>query len=182
MSLFRFRRRRVRRTLKPESSKLRDGEQVNFNGKEYKIIFSDKKFLKPRVFESGNTLTVFKSEFEEKSHRQILLEWLKKESKKIITKRTTELAKIHNYNFNKIAIRDQSTRWGSCSSDKNLNFSWRLALSPNEVMDYVIIHEIAHLKEMNHSKNFWRLVQGMMPEYKRPYKWLKDKGHELKMY
>lgn len=180
--IFKFRYKKVRRKISENLSKLKNGGSVTLNGESLKIIFSDKRFLKSRVFLSESVVTVFKSENEEKSHREILLDWLKKESKRIITKRVSYLAKENGFEFNKIAIRDQSSRWGSCSSDKNLNFSWRLAISPPKVMDYVIIHELAHLRQMNHSKVFWQIVEEIMPDYKESYNWLRENGHELKMY
>ncbi len=78
-----------------------------------------------------------------------------------------------------ITIRDQKTRWGSCSSKGTLSFSWRLMLAPPRVLDYVVLHEICHLKEMNHSAAFWNLVGSVMPDYKEYRKWLRDHGSEL---
>ena len=82
-------------------------------------------------------------------------------------------------NFNRVAIRDQSSRWGSCSAKHNLNFNWKLIMAPPEVLDYVVIHELCHLIEFNHSPRFWRLVEGQMPEYECWKKWLKEHGREL---
>ena len=81
--------------------------------------------------------------------------------------------------FNRVAIRDQSSRWGSCSAKHNLNFNWKLIMAPPEVLDYVVIHELCHLIEFNHSPRFWRLVEGQMPEYAFWKKWLKEHGREL---
>ena len=76
-------------------------------------------------------------------------------------------------------IRDMKTRWGSCSSKGNLNFNWRLILAPEEVLDYVVVHELAHRREMNHSKAFYSIVESVLPDYKQPKKWLRDKGQTL---
>ena len=81
--------------------------------------------------------------------------------------------------YGKISIRDQKTRWGSCSSEGNLSFNWRLILAPPDVLDYVVIHELCHRKEMNHSKEFWALVESLMPEYKERRKWLRENGNNL---
>lgn len=81
--------------------------------------------------------------------------------------------------FNKITIRDQKTRWGSCSSRGNLNFNWRLVLAPVPVLDYVVIHELAHRREMNHSSRFWDIVGEMMPDYQIYKRWLRDHGGSL---
>lgn len=93
-----------------------------------------------------------------------------------IPKRTAQFAGIMNVSYNKITIRKQVSRWGSCSSKKNLNFNCLLMLCPKEVCDYVIIHELCHLKEMNHSDEFWKEVEKYCPDYKIHRKWLKDNG------
>ena len=82
-------------------------------------------------------------------------------------------------NFNRVAIRDQRSRWGSCSAKRNLNFNWKLIMAPPEALDYVVIHELCHLIEFNHSPRFWRLVEGQMPEYECWKRWLKEHGREL---
>ena len=100
------------------------------------------------------------------------------------TERIVEgLLEIHNkdneYNINKIFIKGQKTRWGSCSSAGNLNFNWRLAMAPTEVIEYVVIHELCHRIEMNHSKEFWRLVQEKCPQFRKHKAWLKRNQFRL---
>ena len=81
--------------------------------------------------------------------------------------------------FGRVTIREQRTRWGSCSSKHNLNFNWKLIMAPPQVLDYVVIHELCHLHEFNHSPRFWSLVRAQMPEYEVWKKWLRDHGSEL---
>ena len=81
--------------------------------------------------------------------------------------------------FGRVTVRDQRSRWGSCSSKHNLNFNWKLIMAPPQVLDYVVIHELCHLHEFNHSARFWRLVEGVMPDYEVWKKWLKNHGGEL---
>ncbi len=100
------------------------------------------------------------------------------------TRRIIEgLLEIHNednkYNINQVFIKNQKTRWGSCSSEGNLNFNWRLAMAPTEVIEYVVIHELCHRIEMNHSKEFWRLVQERCPDFKKHKAWLKRNQFRL---
>ena len=78
-----------------------------------------------------------------------------------------------------ITIRDQKTRWGSCSAKGNLNFNWRLMLAPPRILDYLVVHELCHRKEMNHSKAFWNAVEMVLPDYKELRKWLKQYGTTL---
>ncbi len=92
------------------------------------------------------------------------------------------MAKEIGVNYHKISIKDTSSRWGSCSSKKNLAFSWRLALAPRFVMEYVVIHELCHLIEFNHSKKFWQLVAKFCPNYQRALGFLKYQGKLLHSY
>lgn len=81
--------------------------------------------------------------------------------------------------FGRVTIRCQQTRWGSCSSRGNLNFNCLLMLAPEEVLDYVVVHELAHRKQMNHSALFWQEVERECPDYKKSLRWLKDRGGAL---
>lgn len=81
--------------------------------------------------------------------------------------------------FTSITVRDQKTRWGSCSSRGTLSFNYRLIFAPSTVLDYVVVHELCHLTHMNHSKDFWNMVGTILPDYKSCRKWLRDHGHEL---
>ena len=78
--------------------------------------------------------------------------------------------------YGMISIREQKTRWGSCSSKGNLNFNWKLILMPEEILDYVVVHELAHRKEMNHSRAFWAIVEQVLPDYQERRDWLKKNG------
>ena len=99
--------------------------------------------------------------------------------KKKIESRVNAYKKAMGVTIGWITIRNQKTRWGSCSSEKNLNFNWKLILAPPEVLDYVVVHELCHLKEMNHSKAFWDEVGKVMPEYETYKLWLKENGWKL---
>ncbi|MCM1189561.1 MAG: M48 family metallopeptidase [bacterium] len=81
--------------------------------------------------------------------------------------------------YTSLSVRDQKTRWGSCSSRGTLSFNYRLIFAPREVLDYVVVHELCHLTHMNHSKDFWRMVESVLPDYRVRRKWLRDHGHEL---
>lgn len=99
------------------------------------------------------------------------------EALKVIPKRVEHYAKIMGVTYGRITIRNQKTRWGSCSSKGNLNFNCLLMLTNPEVIDYVVIHELCHRKEMNHSARFWNEVAKVCPDYRKHVKWLKEEGH-----
>lgn len=100
-------------------------------------------------------------------------------AKKIFPERTAYFAKRMGVTYNRITIREQKTRWGSCSSAGNLNFNWKLVLMPPELLDYVVVHELAHRKEMNHSPRFWAVVENELPDYRERREKLKILGKQL---
>lgn len=96
-----------------------------------------------------------------------------------IPKRVAYYASIMGVSYGRITIREQKTRWGSCSSKGNLNFNWKLVLMPEEVLDYVVVHELAHRKEMNHSKRFWKIVEEVLPDYRERKRMLTELGRRF---
>jgi len=101
---------------------------------------------------------------------------LTKKARKMILEKVAYYAPIVGVTYGRIAIRKQRTVWGSCSSKGNLNFNYLLALMPDEVVDYVVVHELCHRKEMNHSPRFWAEVEKVIPDHKTLRKWLKEEG------
>ena len=97
-------------------------------------------------------------------------------ARKKIIERTAWYAKLMGVTYGRISIRAAKTRWGSCSGAGNLNFNWKLVLMPPEVLDYVVVHELAHRKEMNHSERFWKVVEAEMPDYMEKRQLLKVEG------
>lgn len=162
-----------------------------FKGKTEKIKLHDNQIL---LF--GNKYTYFyRAEFHNKvvvnqEHKTIQskanlldkdeqLQWYKRYAKRHITKRLTEIAKQHKFKYNKVFIRDQRTKWGNCSTEKNLSFNWRLIKTPNFVIDYLIFHELVHTKTMNHTHKFWTELRSFLPEYQEAVKWLDKYGNSL---
>ncbi len=111
--------------------------------------------------------------------RDLILNWYFSKAHTIIPERTEYFSKIMNAPYNKISIRNQKSRWGSCSTKKNLNFNWRLILAPKQILDYLVVHELSHLFEMNHSQKFWNIVEKYCPDYQSHEHWLKKNGHLL---
>ena len=107
------------------------------------------------------------------------IEQLREQARKLVIERVRYYAPIIGVTYGQIAIRTQHTRWGSCSSKGNLNFNCLLALVPPEVLDYVVVHELCHRKELNHSARFWNEVERILPDYKTRRSWLKERGSGL---
>lgn len=114
-----------------------------------------------------------------KSESQALYKKHKEEARKLVVERIAFFNTTYNFPFGAIAIRNQKTRWGSCSKKGNLNFNYKIALLPQDLADYVIVHELCHLKEFNHGEKFWTLVEKAIPDYKKKRLLLKGEGLTL---
>ena len=111
--------------------------------------------------------------------RKSLTAFYRKAAKEYLPVRTAELAKEHGFQYNKIFITAAKTRWGSCSAQKNISYSYLLIKAPPHIIDYVILHELAHTKILNHSRAFWKKVSEVCPDYIGAKNWLKKYGREL---
>lgn len=129
-----------------------------------------------------NEIKVKKKSIESKNVENVTLDKIKilaDQALKIIPTRVEYFARIIGVTYGNITIRNQKTRWGSCSSKGNLNFNCLLMLAPPEVLDYVVVHELCHRKQMNHSKAFWTEVEKVFPDYKESINWLKEGGSQI---
>jgi predicted metal-dependent hydrolase len=105
--------------------------------------------------------------------------WYRAQAKQILTARVNLYASQYGFQYKKIGITSARTRWGSCSTNGSLNFSWRLILTPLEAVDYVVLHELVHTVFHNHSRRFWKRVERIMPDYKERRKWLRKNVQQL---
>lgn len=113
--------------------------------------------------------------------RQVFEKWYRAQASQVIKPRTAALADRYDFQFTMIRINGAKTRWGSCGPKGSLNFPWRLVMAPENVIDYVIVHELVHLRVRNHSKGYWQAVKGIMPDYEERLNWLKENGHRLSL-
>lgn len=111
--------------------------------------------------------------------KALLRRWYRAVARPLFEERVTELNQITRYPWKRIRIADQKTRWGSCSTSGTLSFNWKLLSAPADVLDYVVLHELAHIKEPNHSPRFWALVEAACPRYRDHILWLKQYGATL---
>ena len=114
--------------------------------------------------------------------RDLFVQWYKREAREEITERVDYYSKRLLLFPKGIKITSAKSRWGSCSRDNRLSFSWRIITAPLSVIDYVLIHELVHIKEKNHSKSFWNYVESIIPNYKKHRLWLKENGYLLRSY
>ncbi|BBJ28607.1 M48 family metallopeptidase [Athalassotoga saccharophila] len=153
-----------------------NGEGFLYLGKYYKLYIVDNQKI-PLKFENGFYLS---RDYLDKA-KEVFIDWYKKEAFIKISERVNWYAKKSNLKYKKVNITYAQKRWGSCSLNGNLNFSWKLIMAPVSVIDYVIVHELAHLEERNHGKNFWVKVKMLMPDYKKHADWLKKNGYSLNL-
>ena len=151
-----------------------EGEEFLYLGKKYKLALTDG--LKIETTDDFELL--FPKVFLWRA-RQRMHDWYKKQALKEIIERTKIIAEKLNLKYSSIKISNAKTNWGSCGPKNSLNFNWRLIMAPEAVVDYVIIHELMHIPEKNHSRKFWDKVAAVMPEYKTARKWLRENSKVL---
>jgi predicted metal-dependent hydrolase len=153
-----------------------NGEQFLFLGVNYPLEIIDKQ--SDALILNGNFRLAAGLQG---NARQVFEKWYRAQAAQVIKPRTATLAEIHEFKFSIIRINSAKTRWGSCGPKGSLNFPWRLVMAPVEVIDYVIVHELVHLRVRNHSPRYWEAVQRIMPDYKERLNWLHENGHRLSL-
>lgn len=161
----------------PSAIPFQPGGSLMFRGKYYQLGHKDQ--LRGLV-EITDDHIVVPGLIEHYPRR--ITDWLKSQARIELTKAANDHARALGTPFLSLRVRDTKTRWGSCSARGALNFSWRLILAPEHVLRYVVIHEVCHLTEHNHSPAFWRLVKARAPEYSQAQDWLKMNGAALHAY
>ncbi len=167
-----------------QSRQLSDGRRLFFQGEPYslRIITGEakkKQKTENRVEISGKTIIVYTDQESQAEVYHNLIQWYYEMARQLIYQRTSHYNERLKESINRIRIKNQRSLWGSCSSKRNLNFNWRIILAPPEVADYVVVHEMCHLRHLNHSPEFWAEVEGILPDYKSDRQWLREHGNEL---
>lgn len=157
--------------------KLENQDELPYLGerRSLTVIREDRK--RARVVSAMGRIVLYvpyEADYEYK--RKQLEKWYRKEAAGVLFEKAAEFAGYLQVSFKELHIKDQKSRWGSCSSRGSLNFNWRILMAPEPVCDYVVIHELCHLKHMNHSPDFWQLVAAFCPNYKQYRKWLRENG------
>ena len=166
--------------FKEKIKEYNDGDVLKVGEEEYKlkINFKDKHSSSARIVGNEINLVIssnLKGIIQNKYISSLLSKCVASKRLPLLKNKLEELNKQHfNKKINKIFFKNNKSNWGSCSSIGNINISTRLLFAPDDVLEYVCIHELAHLKERNHSESFWNLVREVMPNYKEKEKWLKE--------
>ncbi|KLO20990.1 metal-dependent hydrolase [Marinitoga sp. 1197] len=155
------------------------GEEFLFLGKNYKLMIFEGNY---GVGIQDNFIYVsLKKDFFDNYElkRNMIIKWYKKQAKKIINERLKYYSKLMSLNYGKVYIRDQKTRWGSCSEKNNLNFNYKIIMAPKRKLDYIIVHELAHIIYKHHQKTFWNYVGKYCDDYIESRKWFRKNGRKL---
>jgi predicted metal-dependent hydrolase len=166
------------RAAAPKRVALAPGSLVPFLGRPHRILASDKRGPAP-VWRDGDE--IFVSGRAEHAGRR-LTDFFKREARQAFEQSALAFGAQLDVRPSRITVRDTASRWGSCSSARSLSFSWRLIFAPDYVRDYVVAHEAAHLKEMNHGPRFWAYVESLTPHARKARKWLRENGKNLLRY
>lgn len=141
------------------------------------IINRDRKRI--MVKKQAGTLLVVSPTSESAVIKDAIEKWYRERAREVITDKVTYFQRFIGKSVGEIRIKEQKSRWGSCSSQGNLNFNWKIVMAPDEIIDYLVVHELCHRLHMNHSKEFWDSVGVIIPDYKKREKWLKENGNLL---
>ena len=159
--------------------KYRTGDMFYYFGEQVELIIkpSDRKRPTIKVRDNKMLITLYRKIGELdgiKAVKKAIENFYRNKAEEVIHDRLQFFNEHYGFPYNRVTMRNQKSRWGSCSRLRNLNFNWRLIMAPIEVIDYVVVHELCHLKEMNHSSRYWKLVDEEMPNHKEMRKWLRD--------
>ena len=170
--------RRAARLAEWPAPTLAHGSTVPFLGRPLRL---DLNLGRERVGRLGDALIVHVPRRTRAATRAALRSWYAREAERELGERARALAARLGLSFRKLSIRDQKRRWGSCSASGTLSFNWRLLLMPEEVADYLVAHEVAHLAEPNHSVRFWAKVAEACPAWRERERWLKRLGAAVRL-
>jgi hypothetical protein len=150
------------------------GESLMYLGQHYKLYIVDEE-IEGVVFDSK----FFISKQNQKEANKLFRQWYIKSATEIIVPKAKEIAKQIGVTYHNINILDLKFRWGSCTPKDNIHLNWRIIKAPITVIEYIIVHELTHLLESNHTQEFWNRVSVQLPNYETAKHWLKENGHEL---
>ena len=156
------------------------GESFSYLGKNYRLKVKKGSNVGTVLKNGYFNVTVKPSQKGEKAVRQGLEKWFRDKALEKLKQKTLEYAEKLDVTPESVSVRDYKSRWGACSVNRDIIYNWRLIMVPHSIIDYVVIHELCHLKHHNHSKNYWKTVNSILPDYKKQRDWLKVNANLLK--
>lgn len=172
--------------LRPSLRYYETGVKVPYLGTdlEVRITETEQKMTKLRYETESASLNIaipqgISNEQKQEAIRGILEKWYKQKARSIFQEKLNAWSVVMGLKYNQFRLKEQKTRWGSCSSLGNINLNWRAVMAPESVIDYLVIHELSHLRYLNHSQDFWSFVARYCPEHGAKKKWLRVNGHTL---
>lgn len=165
---------------KKQAFRWEDGAELLLSGDLIKLRVAVKPGSnRMSAFLKDGELMVVVPRMDEQAIEAVVKAWYKDVAKRVISQRVEAYAGLMGVDYNRICVRAQKTRWGSCSGKGNLNFNWKLLLMPPKVLDYVVVHELSHRREMNHSERFWSIVGQVMPDYQEQRRRLREYENKI---
>ncbi len=149
----------------------KEGESLPYLGSERTI-----KLTRGEQGFKNNDILIPRKKTEQRNLEDIVEDMYRERARELFLKIIDKYKHHIDNDHNRVYIRNQRTKWGSCSSKNNLNFNWRLLMAPERIVEYVVVHELVHLDIQNHSKEFWSKLEGILPDYRENRKWLKENG------
>ena len=170
---------------KPAPKEFMSGEKLPYIGRRYRLkVIEDENIKKAKVklYQGKFIVKVdpnLKGDKRREKIRDAFISWYREHADKKIKKRVKKYKDQIGVEPNKIKVKKQKKRWGSCSNKGNLNFNWKLIMAPMSIIDYLVVHEMTHLIYPDHSREFWEMVETIIPDYKEKQEWLRINGNRL---
>lgn len=158
----------------PKTKTFSEGESFPYLGDAYLLKLVEKQ---AQALELDGTFNLRRSDLPRAG--QVFEAWYKAQARRIFEARVAEISRLNGFHPNRLRLSSARTRWGSCSAKGSISLTWRLVMAPPSIIDYVIVHELVHLIEHNHSSRFWARVEAIVPDYRLRRKWLRANASKL---
>lgn len=157
------------------------GESFSYMGKNYRLRLLSGKTKPVKMKQGRLVVSIPKGEGRTDKVRAALEQWYRVRAEEKLNEKVKRYSKLIGVNPKSVSIKSFKSRWGSCHKSGDIQFNWLIIIAPNKVVDYVVVHELCHLKEHNHSPKFWKSIEKVLPDYLDCKEWLKDKGISLNL-
>lgn len=167
-------------TVIPKPKEYVSGENFTYLGRNYRLKLLTGGLREVKLREGYLELAVSKRTTG-KDIRNALVDWYEEHARERLTEKTAQYSETMGVSYNSIVVKNYKSRWGSCSSKGDISYNWRIIIAPHHIVNYVVVHELCHLKHPNHSPAYWNSVKRVIPDYKEYRQWLKKHVRELQI-